>query len=113
MGEETTDDVPGADLAEAVRVLRDQLSRAVAEGQGEDLRFLMGPVSVEFEVALTREVGVEGGVRFWVVTASGTGTLTRASTHRVSFELRPVVRDPGSGALTSVEMGDVVQDDTL
>jgi hypothetical protein len=101
-------DLPGADLADAIRLLRAQLSQAMREGSAEDLRFGLGPIEVEFEVVLTKEAGVGGGVRFWVVSAEAKGMLTRASTHRVKVELQPLVRDPKTGDLSAPEIGDVV-----
>jgi hypothetical protein len=76
-------------LADAVRALRTELTTAIAEGSGEALRFELGPVEMEFLLEVTREAGAEGGVKFWVVSLGGKGSVTRGSTHRVRLSLTP------------------------
>jgi hypothetical protein len=80
-----------AELAETIASLRAELSTAMAEGQDSQLHFALGPVEVEFQVAVTRDAGVDGGVRFGVVSFGGKGNLSNAATHRISMTLQPVV----------------------
>ncbi|MFG2968474.1 MULTISPECIES: trypco2 family protein [unclassified Streptomyces] len=51
------------ELADVIRELRQQLTTALLEGQGEALRFELGPVDVEATVAVSREAGADGTVR--------------------------------------------------
>ena len=53
----------GVGLAEAIRSLRAELSLAMQHGTGEDIRFRVGPVELEFLLEVTQEAGAEGGVR--------------------------------------------------
>jgi len=83
-------------LVEAIDALRRDL--VVAQRKAEDektLRFRLGPVEMEFLVEVTKEGKGEAGVKFWVVNVSAGGTLTRATTHRVSLTLNPY--DPRTG----------------
>lgn len=76
-------------LPEAIRSLRAELSEAMREGAGEALRFRVGPVELEFAVQITREANVEGGVKFWVVSAGAKGSTGAATTHRLKISLQP------------------------
>jgi len=49
-----------------IRDLRDELERAIAAGEGEQLRFELGPIELEATVAVERSDGASGKVRFWV-----------------------------------------------
>lgn len=42
-------------LSEVVRVLRAELAEAIREGQGEAVRFELGPVELEVNVVVARE----------------------------------------------------------
>jgi len=54
------------ELASVIRDLRDELERAIAAGEGEQLRFELGPIELEATVAVERSDGASGKVRFWV-----------------------------------------------
>jgi hypothetical protein len=81
---------PDIPLAEAIRALRRELVAAVAEGEGEEVRFALGPVELEVELAVTREAGGEAGIAFWLVSIGGKGSRTSARTHTVKLTLTPV-----------------------
>ncbi len=51
---------------------------------------------LETAVEVNREVGGQGGVRFWVVSLGGSGSVARGSTHRVTLQLVP--KTPGGEA---------------
>jgi hypothetical protein len=87
-------DEPMVGLADAIRSLRTELLAAVEEGEGQGLRFRVGPVELEFEVAVTREQGGGGGVRFWVISAEGKLARSKATAHRIKLSLAPVVSGP-------------------
>ena len=77
------------ELASVIRDLRDELERAVVAGEGEALRFELGPIELEVSVAI--EVGAQAGakVRFWVVGLDSQGSMDRASTQRIKLILSP------------------------
>jgi len=78
-----------AGLAQAIGALRHELAQAQRAAAGEDLRFRLGPVEMEFLVEVTKEGSGEAGVRFWVVNVSGSGGVARGTTHRLTLTLQP------------------------
>ena len=76
-------------LADAIRALRRELTTAMTAGQGEAIRFELGPVEMEFLLEVRKESEGEAGVRFWVVSLGGKGGLSSGSTHRVTLSLEP------------------------
>jgi hypothetical protein len=77
------------ELADAVAVLRDELVAAAARGAGQQVRFTVGPVELEFDVELREDSGVKAGFRAWVVTAEGGVGSSAARTQRVKVTLTP------------------------
>ena len=82
-------------LADTIAAVRRELSSAQAAGQGQPVQFRTGPVELEFEVAVTRTGGGQGGVQLWVLTLGGKGELEHATTQRIKVTLQPV--DPETG----------------
>jgi hypothetical protein len=76
-------------LASAIRALRAELVEAVRAGEGEEIRFALGPVDLELEVEPTAEGGVNGGIKFWLVSIAGKGSRSSSATHRVKLTLTP------------------------
>lgn len=83
------DDLPRIDLTQAVQVVRDQLMAAAATGAGQELRFDVGEIQMEFAVELRHNTSVKGGVKAWVVSADADTGRGTAHTHKVAFTLRP------------------------
>lgn len=94
-GSEASSD--GIALADAITELRRELVESVARSKNEDIRFAVGEVVVEFAVTVEHEKGVSGGVKFWVVNADASGSIGRATTHKLTVPLTP--RVPGGGPL--------------
>ncbi len=90
-------------LSDAIRALRSELTEAMAEGADEALRFELGPVEMEFLLEVGREAGGEAGVKFWVVSLGGKGSVTSGSTHRVTLSLTPRDRGGKSPQIRDVE----------
>jgi hypothetical protein len=82
-------------VADAVRALRDELTAAIAAGRDEDLRFRVGPVEMEFQVAVARETSGSGKIRFWVVDMGASGKVTSTATHKVKLSLEPISASGG------------------
>ncbi|MFE2531420.1 trypco2 family protein [Streptomyces sp. NPDC059371] len=83
------------DLVAAVQALRAQITEAAASDPDSDIRFQVGPIQLEFTVALTRDRTVKGGVKAWVVTADAERKRSTAHTHRVTLNLTPVSATTG------------------
>lgn len=79
----------GIELAELIGQLRAELSAAMAAGEGEELRFELGPVELELSVKVDREAAAGGKVRFWVVDASTDGKLVSGTTQTIKLTLDP------------------------
>ncbi|KUN01359.1 hypothetical protein AQI95_30970 [Streptomyces yokosukanensis] len=77
------------ELSDMIRELRAQLTSAVADGDGQLVRFELGPVEVEATVAVTREAGADAKVRLWVVDAGASGKYAHAQTQRIKVTLAP------------------------
>ncbi|MGQ4436391.1 MULTISPECIES: trypco2 family protein [unclassified Streptomyces] len=73
------------ELPVAVREVRAALQRAMTEGEGEELKFEVGSVEMEFDVQMTSSQG--GGVKIYVLE----GKVDRASAvrHRLKVTLTP------------------------
>ncbi|MGH3465657.1 MAG: trypco2 family protein [Kribbellaceae bacterium] len=78
-------------LGDAIDQLRRELSEAVRRGQGQEVQFELGAVTMEFEVALSTSVEGNAGARFWVVSVGGSAARSGTNTHRLAVELTPVV----------------------
>ncbi|MFC8506723.1 trypco2 family protein [Streptomyces sp. NPDC057411] len=87
-------------LAEAVKQLRAELETAMAESADSRLRFELGPIELEFQVDLRRTGGVDGALRWGVVSLGGKREQSSGSGHRVTLVLNP--KDGTTGANAEV-----------
>ncbi|MFE5898657.1 MULTISPECIES: trypco2 family protein [unclassified Streptomyces] len=87
-------------LAEAVQQLRAELEAAMSEGAESQLRFELGPIELEFQVDLRRTGGVDGSLRWGVVSLGGKKERSSGSGHRVTLVLNP--KDGATGANAEV-----------
>jgi hypothetical protein len=76
-------------LEEMIRALRSELWLAAEEGGSDQLRFDVGPIDLDLQVAVTKGGKGELGVKFWVFTASGGGSYESAHTQRLHLQLTP------------------------
>ena len=77
-------------LEEAIRAVRAELTQAMQAGSGEEIRFRVNRVSLQFQVVATKSAEASGKVRFWVVDVGAGGKLESASTHTVQVDLEPI-----------------------
>lgn len=84
------DDDGGVSLAAAIGQVRAELVTAIQEGEDSPVRFRAGPVELEFQVAVSRVGGVDGGVRVSVLSLGAKRERTSTDTHRVLVTLTPV-----------------------
>ncbi|MFE4690862.1 trypco2 family protein [Streptomyces sp. NPDC056749] len=90
------------ELADMIAQLRQELSRAMEDGEDSGLRFKAERVELELTVGVerSREPGVK--VRFWVFDAGATAKQSSAVTQRITLTLQPVRADaPEAMALIS------------
>jgi hypothetical protein len=77
------------ELAQVISQLREELQTAQRAGQGEDLRFELGPVELELTVAVDRQGGPDAKVRFWVIELGASGKFASNATQRIKLILDP------------------------
>ncbi len=77
------------ELTQVIGQLRQELSAAMREGEGEDLRFELGPVQLELTVAVSREAGANAKVRFWVIELGADGKVASQATQKITLTLDP------------------------
>lgn len=77
------------ELPVMIRELRRALTEAMADGEGEAIRFDLGPIDVEASVTVTTEANGSAKVKFWVVEAGGGAKLSQADVQRISLTLNP------------------------
>lgn len=78
-------------LADAIDELRRELSSALERGRGQAVQFELGPVTMEFEVGVTKAAGGKARAQFWVVSLGGSASREASRTHRITMELKPVI----------------------
>lgn len=100
--------ITGVELSEAVEAVRDGLACATARGAGQDLRFELGEIQMEFTVELRRDIRGRGGVKAWVVDAGAETGRASGRTQKVAFTLKPVnARTGGDWQIANDNEGDV------
>ena len=104
--------VGGVELASVVRQLRTELNEALADAEGERLRFELGPVEMSLSVTVGREATPGAKVRFWVVEAGADARLSREAVQEIKLVLTPVdtqapPRPGGKAAAPLIEGGAV------
>ncbi len=93
------------ELSDMIRQLRQELNAAMADGAGEKVRFELGPVEIETTVAVDREAGINGKVRFWVIEAGGSGRSAQSRTQRITLTLQPKAVAPNGTLRTALIAG--------
>jgi hypothetical protein len=106
-------DVAGVELASAIRQLRTELNEALADAEGERLRFQLGPVEMSLTVTVGREAAPGARVRFWVIEAGTDAKLSREAVQEIKLVLTPVdtqaPADPGGNAAAPLITGRAVE----
>ncbi|MGW1685155.1 trypco2 family protein [Streptomyces albidoflavus] len=97
------------ELSELVRQLRQELYASMGDGSTTPLRFELGPVEIEATVAVDREAGASGKVRFLVVEAGGTGKQNTSQTQRIKLTLQPHLIAPDGTRGTALIAGNEVE----
>ena len=87
------------ELAEVIGELRRELQEAMHAGEGEELRFELGPVELEATVAVEKGGGTGAKVRFWVIELGGDAKASQTSTQRIKLSMQPRLTATGEKAL--------------
>ncbi|WP_301128853.1 trypco2 family protein [Streptomyces cacaoi] len=101
MSDASGSDLQGLDLADAIALLRDQVAEAqerIADPSGEGHRevlFTLGEITLDLGLELTGTQGVDGGLRWSVLSLGGRKDSGTKTTHSVTVKLQP--HRPGGG----------------
>jgi hypothetical protein len=87
----------GLELASVVRQLRAELNEAMGEGEGERLRFELGPVELNVTVTVGREAKPGAKIRFWVIEAGAETTISKEAVQDIKLVLTPYDMDAPPG----------------
>ena len=93
------------ELGDTIAAVRDQLIKAQEAGRAAGLLFRVGPVELDFEMAVSYTGGGQAGVRIYVVTLGAKAEVTSGSTHHVKVTLQPVDPVTGKDALIAGRAG--------
>jgi hypothetical protein len=77
------------ELASVIQDLRSELERAIVAGEGEELRFELGPIELEVTVGVERSTDTSGTVHFWVVEFGTDRKKDTTDTQRIKLSLTP------------------------
>jgi hypothetical protein len=92
---------PSIPLSKAIEDLRVELLAALREGVGQELQFRLKPIELELKVAVTKQIGGNASVKFWVVDLGSKGSIDNSTTHTLKLTLEPVGRDGSSEVIIS------------
>ncbi|WP_327188536.1 trypco2 family protein [Streptomyces xinghaiensis] len=91
------------ELSEVVRQLRGQLNQAMADSKDDDVQFELGPVELEFEVAVSRERGTDGGLKVGVLSLGAKGSRSNGTKNRMKLTLTPQNQQGGPARISGTE----------
>ncbi|OEV07387.1 trypco2 family protein [Streptomyces nanshensis] len=84
-----TDAFHEIELTQAVAAVRQQLLDAAVAGDGEELRFDVRDITLEFSVELRRDAQAKAGFKAWVVSGDVSAAAAQHKAHRIALTLEP------------------------
>jgi Trypsin-co-occurring domain 2 len=96
-------DTPRIHLSDAIAELRAEISRAMREGEGKDVRFAAKTIEVELSLDFQWTAEVSGGVSKWIpfVDLAAKGSGGEKSLHKIKLALEiDTGGDPSKGRIT-------------
>src|SRR4051812_19247749 len=93
------------ELPEAIEQVRQDLTRALAEGAAADIHFPVGQGTLEFHVGVKKTGEGSGKVKVSVLEAGTTGKVEYDRTHKVTVVLQPPVDHDGNPVKVSRRAG--------
>ncbi|MER6166956.1 trypco2 family protein [Streptomyces violaceorubidus] len=94
------------ELADLLKSLRSEISRARIDAGGQDVRFRINSIDLEVNVAVEKSAEGSAGVRFWVVSLGGKAGAKSAQTHVVKLSLT-AESDTGDPILTGDDVSNL------
>ncbi|MEU9976074.1 trypco2 family protein [Streptomyces sp. NPDC051014] len=109
-GEKMPDALENVELTAAVQGLRDQLIASMDAADGQQIRFEVEEINLEFSIELRRDASVKAGFKAWVVASDAQLGVAHNTTHKVSVKLKPKNSSDGRsieiGSRTQISMDD-------
>lgn len=93
MAETEKNDIRDIPLADMIESLRNELESAQRKGAGRAVAFGVEKVDLELKVVVSRKLKGGGGIKFWVVSAEGSGEHSSEVTHSIKMTLSPLDAD--------------------
>ncbi|SRR6266567_3887888 len=82
-------------LGDVIDALHSELATAVKKAQGQDIKFPIGSVQLEFQVGVTWDAGGKAGVKFWVLDLEASGSYANEKIQKVTLNLEAPVNAEG------------------
>ncbi len=89
-------------LADAITALRNELWKACWDGQANRLKFKPAPIELTLQVAVTAQGKASGGIKWWLIDASGELSRQSVATQTVKLTLQPVMFDQSGHPLDEI-----------
>ncbi len=90
-GRDATDELGrNIPLSEMIESLRKEIEISIANAKDEDIRFRWEQVDLELQVLVEKQKEGGGGLKFWVLNASGKHARKDLSVHTFKISLTPV-----------------------
>ena len=86
-------DIKKIGLKETLEALRTELSESILASEGKQIRFEVGQIELEFQVAIEKSQGANGKVSFWVVETGGNLSKKDTIVHKIKIPFKPVWKD--------------------
>jgi Trypsin-co-occurring domain 2 len=86
-------------LGKVIDALHSELATAVKKAQGQEIKFPIGSVQLEFQVGVTWDAEAKGGVKFWVLELGASGSYAKESVQKVTLNLGAPVGPDGEVAV--------------
>jgi Trypsin-co-occurring domain 2 len=83
------------ELKETIAALRAELLEAITDAEDQEFHFPLGPVQLEFQVGVTKNVSGDGKVQFWVLELGASGSYANETIQKITLTLEPPVDADG------------------
>jgi Trypsin-co-occurring domain 2 len=91
-------------LASAIEALRGELVDAVRSSENEEIRFALGTVELELQVAVEKKFDGHGGIKFWLISLGGGASRSSGDTQAIKLSLT-AMRNTAQGLQSPVLVG--------
>ncbi len=87
------------ELAEYIKHLRRQITKASREGEGKSVRFDVETLELELQIVVERSKEGKAGIKSWILSVGGAAARKDEVTQTIKLSLRPTTPDGTSTQL--------------